>query len=196
MSILDKALAAVTPTENDRDRAEATRAARALARPGDWLSLALDHHDAIRAAFDVARRARDPVDRAEALKPLAAALTAHAQAEEVVLYPALVRAGERGDAARAYGEQMAAKIHLADLERMEPTSDNWREKIDQLRQAVLHHMYQEENGWFLELREQSEDDPAWLAARFREEFERYAGPMRPTAGARSFAELGREAPLR
>ena len=194
MSILDKALAAVTPRESEHDRAEATRAARAVARPGDWLSLALDHHDLIRAAFDVCRRTREPAARTEALKQLALVLVAHAQAEEVVLYPALARAGETGDAGRAYGEQIAAKIHMADLDRMEATSDNWREKIEHLRTAVLHHIYEEENDWFLELRNQSEDDPAYLAARFREEFERYAGPSRPIVReVRSFAAPGSEA---
>ena len=179
MSILDRALAAVTPPESEKDRAEASRNARALARPGDWLSLALDHHDMIRAALDACRRARDPADRAETLKRLAQVLIGHAQAEEAVLYPALDRAGERGDAGRAYGEQIGAKVHLAEIERLEPTSDNWREKVDHLRSAVLHHIYQEENDWFLKLREEAEDDPVWLADRFREEFERYAGSIRP-----------------
>ncbi|CAN7320862.1 hemerythrin domain-containing protein [Phenylobacterium sp. LjRoot219] len=187
MSILDKALAAVTPPESELDRAEATRTARTVARPGDWLSLALDHHDMIRAAFDACRRTREPAARTEALKQLALVLLAHAQAEEAVLYPALARAGETGDAGRAYSEQVAAKIHMADLERMEPTSDNWREKLEHIRTAVLHHIYEEENDWFLELKEQSEDDPAFLTARFREEFERYAGSARPVQGEpRSF----------
>lgn len=179
MSIIDKALAAVTPPESEKDRAEAARHARALARRGDWLSLALDHHDQIRDALDVCRRARDPADRVEALKRLERVLIGHAQAEEVVLYPALDRAGERGDAGRAYGEQIGAKVHLAEIDRLEPTSDNWREKVDHLRGAVLHHIYQEESDWFLKLWEQSEDDPAWLSDRFREEFERYAGSERP-----------------
>jgi hypothetical protein len=179
MSILDKALAAVTPPESEKDRAEATRNARAVASSGDWLSLALDHHDMIRAAFEACRRARDPVDRGETLQRLGRVLIGHAQAEEVVLYPALDRAGERGDAGRAYGEQVGAKVHLAEIDRLEPTSDNWREKIEHLRTAVLHHIYQEESDWFLKLKEEAEDDPVWLADRFREEFERYAGSIRP-----------------
>ena len=187
MSILDKALAAVIPLESDKDRTEATRRARAVAASGDWLSLALDHHDMIRAAFDACRRARDPIDRAETLQRLKRVLIGHAQAEEVVLYPALERAGERGDAGRAYGEQVAAKVHLAEIDRMEPTSDNWREKVDHLRNAVLHHIYEEENDWFLKLKEEAEDDPVWLTERFREEFERYAGVTRPGGEFRSYA---------
>lgn len=188
MSILDKALAVVTPPESDKDRAEATRNARAAATPGDWLSLALDQHDQIRSAFDACRRTREPAARAEALQQLARVLNGHAQAEETVLYPSLFRAGETGHASRAYEEQAAAKIHMADLERLEPFADNWREKLGHLCAEVLHHMYEEENGWFLELQSESEDDPAWLAARFQEEFERYAGSVRPPLGEpRAFA---------
>jgi hypothetical protein len=39
---------------------------------------------------------------------------------------------------------------------------------------VLHHIYEEENEWFLDLKDQY-DDQAFLTARFQEEFERYAG---------------------
>lgn len=195
MSILDKALAAVTPPESDKDRAEATRRARAVARHGDWLSLALDQHDLIRVAFDTCRRTREPAARTEALRRLAVVLTGHAQAEEAVLYPALVRTGETGHAGRAYEEQIAAKIHMADLDRMEPTCDNWREKIEHLRAAVLHHIYEEENGWLLELKELTEDDPAWLTARFQAEFERYVGSVRlELAEPRTFAGFGVSSP--
>lgn len=43
MSVIDKALAAITPLPNAEKRAEATQKAREAASPGDWLSLALDH---------------------------------------------------------------------------------------------------------------------------------------------------------
>ena len=52
MSIIDKAIAAITPPASDEDRAKATQKARAAAGAGDWLSLALDHHDQIRAVCE------------------------------------------------------------------------------------------------------------------------------------------------
>ena len=51
MSILDKAIAAVTPPVSDEKRAEAHAKARAAAEPGDWLSQVLDHHEQIDQAF-------------------------------------------------------------------------------------------------------------------------------------------------
>jgi hypothetical protein len=44
MSILDKVVAAVTPPESEDARKEARAKARGAARPGDWLSMVLDHH--------------------------------------------------------------------------------------------------------------------------------------------------------
>ncbi len=44
MSLLDKAIAAITPPESDEARAKARARAEAAATPGDWLSQVLDHH--------------------------------------------------------------------------------------------------------------------------------------------------------
>ena len=57
MSVVDKILSKVTPVPSEEKRAEATAEARARARSGDWLSLALDHHEQIREAFAACRRA-------------------------------------------------------------------------------------------------------------------------------------------
>ena len=57
MSIVDRVVAAVTPLESEKDRAEARAKATAVAEPGDWLSLVLDHHieleDALAAVEDM-----------------------------------------------------------------------------------------------------------------------------------------------
>ncbi len=89
MSILDKAIAAITPPESDEDRAEARRKAQAAATPGDWLSAVLDHHRQIEAAFETVAQATDASARIAAQKALGVILTGHSIAEEVVLYPAL-----------------------------------------------------------------------------------------------------------
>jgi len=185
MSIVDKVLAAVTPPESEEARAEATRKARAAAEPGDWLSLALDHHDQIRGAFEACRSADAP-GRTRVFKQLALILNGHSMAEEVVLYPALAKAGEKGHAGTAYTEQTTAKMQMAELERIDPASDGWLEKLEHIRGAVLHHIYEEENSWFLELK-QRYDDQSFLSARFAEEFARYAGSSPAVGETRSFA---------
>lgn len=174
MSIIDKALGAITPPESDEKRAEATRKARAAAGSDDWLALALEHHDRIRAAFEACLQASGAEQRMTAMKRLALVLTGHSQAEEVVLYPAMAKAGEKGSAGLAYTEQTTAKMQMAELERIAPDTPQWADKVTHIRGAVLHHMYEEEDHWFIKLKEEY-DDQAMLTRRFREEFERYAG---------------------
>lgn len=170
--IIDKALGAITPPESDEARREATAKARAVATPGDWLSAALDHHDQIREGFAVALQAADGPARTAAFKRLAAVLNGHSLAEEIVLYPALAKAGGKGHAGMAYSEQTTAKMQMAELERIDPGSAAWKDKLEHIEGAVLHHIFEEEGRWFPELKRRY-DDQAHLTARFLEEFERY-----------------------
>ena len=172
MSLIDKALGAITPPESESARAEATRKARAASQGHDWLGMALDHHDHIRTAFEACREATQPQARLAAMKALAGILNPHAYAEEVVLYPAMSKAGEKGHAGMAYGEQTATKMQLAELERIDPATDAWADKLEHIRGAVLHHIFEEEGGWFLDLKTDY-DDQAFLTRRFGEEFGRF-----------------------
>jgi hypothetical protein len=174
MSIIDKALGAVTPPESEETRAEATAKARSVAEPGDWLSAALDHHDQIRAGFDACRQAQDGPSRIEAMRRLSRVLVGHSLAEEVVLYPALAKAHEKSHATLAYTEQTTAKMQMAELERIPPEGEAWADKLEHIRGAVLHHIFEEEGFWFLEIKDKYEDQ-AFLDRRFVEEYERYAG---------------------
>ncbi|WP_396595060.1 hemerythrin domain-containing protein [Brevundimonas sp. R86498] len=174
MSIIDKIAAAVTPLPDDDKRAEATREARAHATAGDWLGLVLDHHDRIREAFAAGREARGAPARVAAMKDLALILNGHSLAEEIVLYPALAQSGGKAHAAQAYIEQTTAKNQMAELENIAPSKPEWLDKWEHIEGAVLTHMYEEESGWFLELKEKG-DHQARLTSRYQEEFERYVG---------------------
>lgn len=174
MSIIDKIAASVTPLPDTEKRAEASREARAVATPGDWLSLVLDHHDRIREAFAAGRNAKGATARLAAMKELAIVLNGHSLAEEVVLYPALAQAGEKIDAAHAYLEQATAKNQMAELENIAASKAEWLDKWEHIEGAVLTHIYEEESGWFLELKAKGEHQDR-LTQRYREEFERYAG---------------------
>lgn len=174
MSVVDKILSKVTPLPSEEKRMEATQNARARARPGDWLSLALDHHERIRAAFAAGRRAESAEARVVAMKELGLVLNGHALAEEVVLYPALAQAGEKLHAGHAYSEQTTAKMQMAELENIAPTTPEWMDKLKHIEGAVLTHMYEEESSWFLHLHDKA-DRQEHLTDRYREEFERYCG---------------------
>jgi|KBSSwiStaDraftv2_1062776.scaffolds.fasta_scaffold155481_1 hypothetical protein len=178
MSIFDKLASAIMPPESAQDRANARKLAESLAGDGDWLAIVLEHHRQIEALFTQAMVARDAPGRLAALKRLAVLLTGHANAEESVLYPAVAAGGEKGHAAMAYQEQAMTKVEMSLLEKLDPMGKDWREKLEHIQGAVLHHVYEEEGTWFAELQQQlpAADRPR-LTRRFVEEFERYTrGP--------------------
>lgn len=176
MSIFDKIAAAVMPPETAEDRATARANAEALADEGGWLGMVIDHHRRIEAAFAQALGASDPATRTSAVKSLAVLLTAHANAEESVLYPAMADSGEKGDTAMAYQEQAMTKVEMAMLERLDPSSREWRDKLEHIQGAVLHHVYQEESSWLPRLQQElPAEQRAHVDARFTEEFQRYMG---------------------
>lgn len=191
MSILDRVVAAVTPPESEEARAMARKKARGLAGDNDWLAQVLHHHEQIESAFAQVRNAGDSRAQRKAEKELALILTAHSIAEEAVLYPALVKADEKGDSTKAYTEQSAAKIQMSLLEELEPMSQDYLEKLEHLRGAVAHHVYEEEGTWFPELIEKvPSGTQTKLTYRYKEEFDRYFG--KETSGAATSRPFARD----
>jgi hypothetical protein len=174
MSILDKVVAAVTPPESDEQRAEARARARAAAMDGDWLSLVLDHHQQIESAFAAVKAATDAKGRVDAQRRLALLLTGHSIAEEAVIYPAMVKANEQAHSTKAYSEQSAAKVQMGLLEDLDPMSREYSEKLEHIRGAVAHHVYEEEGSWFVDLKTKLPPaDQTKMTFRYQEEFSRY-----------------------
>lgn len=175
MSVFDKVVAALTPPETDAQRADARSAAANMATPGDWLSMVLDHHKQIESAFVAVRNAA-PNERRAAQKELAIILTGHSIAEEAVLYPVLAEDGSLGGAAMAYQEQAMAKAQMAMLEQLDPASQAYLDKLEHIRGAVAHHVFEEESQWFPRLKQEAlQADQLTLTERYKEEFARYTG---------------------
>lgn len=175
MSLLDKIAAAVTPVASQEDRAEARRSAEQLSQGDDWLGRILDHHRQIEAAFDRALNATGAEERRGAARQLAEVLMAHANAEEAVIYPALVDASSKAHTTMAYEEQAAAKINMAILENLDPMSQEWRDKLEHIQGAVLQHVYQEESSWFPDVvRNATLEKQQAMTKRYAEEFGRYS----------------------
>ena len=176
MGMLDKMVAAVTPEASDSERAEARQRARDMAG-STWLAMVLDHHEQIEQAFAAVRAAPSADQRRAAQKTLSALLTGHSLAEEAVLYPAMALTDQKGHSTAAYTEQSAAKVQAAALETLDPESQDYLDKLEHLRAAVAHHVYEEESKWFPELLNNDEREGAAsrLTARYQEEFERYMG---------------------
>lgn len=176
MSIVDKVVAAVTPPESEEARAQARAKAQSAAGVGDWLSMVLEHHREIEAAFAAVKAAASAAERTSAQKKLAIILTGHSIAEEAVLYPALVAADEKSHATKAYTQQSAAKTQMGLLETIPPMSQDYLDKLEHIRDAVAHHVYEEEGTWFLDLKQKvPSGEQARLSQRYEEEFSRYVG---------------------
>jgi hypothetical protein len=175
MSLIDKVVAAVTPPESQQKREEARAKAQAAAGEKDWLAMILQHHEQIDAAFASVRGASDANGRLTAQRKLALMLTGHSNAEEAVIYPALVRFGHKSHGMMGYTEQAGAKANMGELEYLSPMSQDYLDKLEHIRGAVAHHMYEEESDRFLDLKKLSPADQARLTERYAEEFERYIG---------------------
>ena len=175
MSVLDKVVATLTPEPSAEKKAEARARARAESGGSGWLALVIDHHERIDALFAEMATAGGQARR-DAQRQLALLLTGHSLAEESVLYPARVMTDHKAHSSEAYVQQSAAKVQLPELDEMDPSSQDYAEKLEHLRAAVTMHAYREESDWFPELRREGDAAmQAKLSRRFVEEFERYMG---------------------
>jgi hemerythrin superfamily protein len=102
-------------------------------------------HDTIRRLFDDVAKA-PAADRARSFQPLVRLLAVHETAEEMVVYPALFGAGSAARAAvRARrAEEDRAKKHLADLEGLDPRSQDFMVRLATFREEVEAHAAAEE----------------------------------------------------
>jgi hypothetical protein len=176
MTIVDKVIAAVTPDPSDEKLQEARSRARAAANGSGWLALVLDHHLQIEACFAAVKSAGTETARRAAQKKLAVILTGHSVAEESVLYPAMALTDQKSSSAELYTEQSATKVQMAALDELEPMSQDYLDKLEHIRGAVSHHVYEEEGDYFIELRQSGDAEmQARLTRRYQEEYERYVG---------------------
>jgi hemerythrin-like domain-containing protein len=77
------------------------------------------------------------------------ALTLHTQIEEQVFYPALEEHEETKDMiGEAHSEHDEVKEMLAEMARMTPGSDEFMDKLTELRDSIEHHVEEEENEMF------------------------------------------------
>ena len=170
------ATVAVLALESDEERAAARAKARAAAGASGWLKLILDHHEQVEEAFQRVLNAKTVNSQRSAQKWLATLLTGHSIAEEAVIYPALALQGSKDSAVEAYHEQSEAKMDLAALQELEPLSQEYLDKAEAIRQAVAHHVFEEESTWFLSLRQSAEPaTQSKLSRLYKAGFARYMG---------------------
>jgi iron-sulfur cluster repair protein YtfE (RIC family) len=144
----------------------------------DVISLLAQDHEAIKERFSELGHA-EPNLREQLFWELSEQLVRHEVGEEAVVYPAL-RHQPGGDAiaeARLSEESEAEQL-LARLEKLDPTSDEFRGAIRDLESAVLDHAEKEEAEVFPILAANEESGYlALLGQRFKGE--KLAAPGHP-----------------
>ena len=122
--------------------------AQTAAVGGNWFDMVKGaHHAMIAHTFDeIDGSEGDPARTLMLFKRQSYLLTAHAVAEENVIYPAIARMGMKADSDHLYIEQAHAKVLNADIEVMMKDHQRWREDQAILKAAVLHHAKEDEEA--------------------------------------------------
>jgi iron-sulfur cluster repair protein YtfE (RIC family) len=109
-----------------------------------------DHGEVKKLFTQLGRTTGRAAQRREGLiEKLAQELELHAQVEEEIFYPAMKESGEGEDLVQAALEEHGEmKRLMAELQGMDVSSDDLTAKVEELREAVVHHATEEEREMF------------------------------------------------
>jgi len=128
----------------------------------------MDHQKANTLFMEIAG-SNDPQKAQEYFGQLYKDLTAHAEAEEEVVYPAVRSFYGESDTQELYDEQAQMKVILDDIKNTSPASPEFKSKVERLREIVMDHVRQEESTMFTAIRNNcSEEQQEQLATRFKQ----------------------------
>ena len=123
----------------------------------DVVDLIMQDHREVERLFDEMKS--NPDQRPLLVGTLTSLLTAHSRAEEAEVYPvARDEAGEAEEVAHSQEEHAQAEALLARLAETDPQSQQFEEVLDELVEAVTHHVEEEESTVLPGMRERLDDD--------------------------------------
>lgn len=134
--------------------AQAVGSTRAAIGRDPFAALAQDHRDMLAYLSDMEQSpANAALRRTQLLLRLKRRLTAHALAEEDVIYPMLSdQGGDPDEARRLYADHAEVKMQLHALEQTSTDAPEWRDRVRALRTLIETHARQEEEVDFPKLR--------------------------------------------
>lgn len=124
----------------------------------DAITLLKNDHKTVEKLFKQFEKAGDgaTVTKRKLVDQIIRELSIHAEIEEQIFYPA-VRAAEvpegKDMVLESLEEHLVAKRLLADLEKMDPTHERFDAKVTVLIENIRHHVEEEEEDLFPEVRE-------------------------------------------
>jgi hemerythrin superfamily protein len=123
-------------------------------------------HTKVNTLFMELNGTDDPQKIQEYFGQLYKDLTAHSLAEEEVVYPAV--RPYYGETQELYDEQGEIKQMLEEIKSTSPSSSDFKNKVNQLKDVVMAHVRQEENDVFAKVRENFNDEQSeQLATKFK-----------------------------
>jgi len=123
-------------------------------------------HAKVTTLFTELNGTEDPQKIQEYFGQLYKDLTAHAIAEEEVVYPAI--RPYYAETQELYDEQSEMKALLEEIKAMAPSSSEFKVKANQLKNVVMDHVRQEENDVFAKIRANFSDQQSeQLATQFK-----------------------------
>ncbi|MBW4547776.1 MAG: hemerythrin domain-containing protein [Symplocastrum torsivum CPER-KK1] len=125
-------------------------------------------HAKVNTLFVEVQGTNDPQKLQEYFGQIYKDLTAHSEAEEQIVYPAV--RSYYADTQELYDEQAEMKQMLEEIKSMNPSNiDDFKAKVQQLMSAVLKHVQEEENDMFPKIRDNfSDEQQKQMATQFKE----------------------------
>lgn len=121
----------------------------------DVITLLVKDHKEVKQMFEEfdSLSDRSKVSKKKIASKICEALTIHAQVEEEILYPAARRVMKDKDLVdEALVEHASAKELIAHIEKMDPGEELYDAQLKVLSEQVEHHVEEEENKMFPQLR--------------------------------------------
>lgn len=125
-------------------------------------------HQKVNALFMQINGTNDPQKIQEYFGQIYKDLTAHAEAEEEVVYPTVRPFYGEHDTQELYDEQAEMKQILASLKSMSPSASEFKPQINRLKDIVMDHVRQEESTLFAAIRNNcSDEQKEQMATQFK-----------------------------
>jgi hemerythrin superfamily protein len=120
----------------------------------DAIALLEADHREVEAYFEQYKGAKSREEKKGVAMKICAALRVHAQIEEEMFYPAARKATKDNDLLdEAMVEHSGAKVLVAEIEAMQPGMPLYDAKVTVLGEQIQHHVREEEDKLFPQVRE-------------------------------------------
>ncbi|QLE55005.1 hemerythrin domain-containing protein [Nostoc sp. TCL26-01] len=109
-------------------------------------------HNKVNILFTELQQSNNPQKIQEYFGQIYKDLTAHAEAEEEVVYPRVRSFYGQSDTQELYDEQAEMKRYLEQIKAINPSTPEFKERVKQLANIVTDHVRQEESTLFAAIR--------------------------------------------